>query len=377
MFFGGIEQCFLKIERSGDDLIRALRVKLFMPVSDRKLMTRPGPVTMRDVARKAGVSPGTVSRVLSGTTTTVPISEETQKRVMDAVEELGYFPNMAARSLRTQRTHLIAIMIADISNPFYHSIVRTIQDVVRVHDYDVIIANTDHHYEDEKRFCAAMMRRAVDGVIMVPFHLTTAEIDQLIQRTGSAVVALGKHVTHPEVDVVFADDQSATHDAVSWLIGEKGHRHVGFIGVPSSYPLGQRRLAGYQTALQEAGLPLLPTYMEFGEFTAESGYAAMQKLLALPQPPSAVFACNDRIALGSMAAVQDAGRSIPQDVAIVGFDNIPETMFIRPHLTTVAQHPEQIGLQMVRALLERLDGSYTGARRLFEVSCTLLEREST
>lgn len=342
----------------------------------RKGVKPNGTITMRDVALKAGVSQGTVSRVLNGTSTSISISDDTQQRVMKAVQELGYYPNLAARTLRTQRTHLIAIMIADISNPFYHSIVRTIQDIVRVKDYDVIIANTDHHYEDEKRFCAAVMRRAVDGVIMVPFHLTTEEIDQVIERTGTSIVALGKHITHPAVDLVYADDQLATYEGVRWLIQEQKHERVGFIGVPDSFPPGPRRLRGYQSALAEAGMEVNPDYLAFGDFTAETGHQAMQNFLALPNPPTAVFACNDRIAIGAIAAAQDAGRRVPQDVAVMGFDNIPEATLIRPHLTTMAQHPARMGQRLAQALLERIEGTYTGAQRLFEVPCTLVKRDS-
>lgn len=334
-----------------------------------------GNVTMRDVALKAGVSQGTVSRVLNGTPTSISISSDTQQRVMQAVEELGYYPNLAARTLRTQRTHLIAIMIADISNPFYHSIVRTIQDIVRVKDYDVMIANTDHHYEDEKRFCAAVMRRAVDGVIMVPFHLSNEEIDQVIQRTGTSIVALAKHIRHPEVDVVYADDQLATHQGIDWLI-EQGHQHIGFIGVPDSFPPGPRRLRGYESALAQAGIAINPDYMVFGDFTAETGYQALQQFSALPTPPSAVFCCNDRIAIGAIAAAQDMGLRVPSDVAVMGFDNIPEATLIRPHLTTMAQHPIAMAQQLAKALLERIEGTYTGTQRLFEVPCTLVKRDS-
>jgi DNA-binding LacI/PurR family transcriptional regulator len=332
---------------------------------------------MRDVAKAAGVSQGTVSRVLSKAYTTIPISEDTYKRVMEAVEQLGYYPNQAARTLRTQRTHLIAIMIADISNPFYHSLVRTVQDIVRVYDYDVMIANTDHNYEDEKRFCAAVMRRAVDGVIMVPFHLTDHEIDQVIKRTRTSVAVLGNHTDHPLVDSVYGDDQKATYDAIRWLIQDKHHQRIGFLGVPDNFPPGLRRKQAYLDALHHHGLAVNPDYMVEGEFTAESGYNAMQTLLNLPTPPSAIFACNDRIAMGAIAAAQDLGKRIPQDIAVIGFDDIPEAILIRPHLTTIAQHPATFGTQLAEALLDRLERGYNGERRVFRMDCTLVERDST
>src|SRR5258708_36411874 len=152
---------------------------------------------MHDVAKLAGVSQSTVSRVLSQSTSVVPISEKTVRRVQEAVDQLGYYPNLTARSLRAQQTNMIAIMIADISNPFYHSIVRTVQDIARHHQYDVLIANTDMIYENEVHFCEAMMRRPVDGVVMVPYHLTDEQINQLIERTGTIVVAMASYLKLP------------------------------------------------------------------------------------------------------------------------------------------------------------------------------------
>ena len=141
------------------------------------------PATMRDVARLAGVSQPTVSRVLNQSDTAISISEETRSKVLAAVDELGYRPNILARGLRTQQTQMLAVLIADISNSFYHPIVRSIQDVARLHNYDVMIANSDHLYEDEMHFCEAVSRRPVDGVIMVPIHLFGEDLDSFATRT--------------------------------------------------------------------------------------------------------------------------------------------------------------------------------------------------
>ncbi len=334
-------------------------------------------VTMHDVAKLAGVSQSTVSRVLSKTPSLVPISEETSQKVLNAVEQLGYFPNLTARSLRVQQSFMIAIMIADISNAFYHSIVRTVQDIARQHHYDVLIANTDQIYENEIHFCEAIMRRPVDGVIMVPYHLTDEQIDQLIKRTGTVVVALANHIQHPEVDTVYSDDETATYEAVKWLIEHKQHRKVGFIGVTDEYPPGKRRRKGYHRALQEAGLALNSDYEQTGDFTVESGQNAIQTLLNLRTPPTAVFVCNDLMAIGAINRALDMGRRIPADVAIVGFDNIPEARLIRPNLTTVAQFPVDMGRQLAQALFQRIEGKYEGQKRAFKIPLQLIERQTT
>ncbi|MBN2471681.1 MAG: LacI family DNA-binding transcriptional regulator, partial [Anaerolineae bacterium] len=153
-------------------------------MSDKRTKPTSRPPTMRDVARLAGVSQPTVSRVLNKTSTSIPVSDDTYQRVMAAIKELGYRPNMTARSLRTQRTQMIAVMIADITNAFYHSIVRVIQAIARQHDYDVLISNSDHRYENERHFCEAVMRRPVDGVIIVPIHLTYTDLDRLLTLSG-------------------------------------------------------------------------------------------------------------------------------------------------------------------------------------------------
>jgi transcriptional regulator with XRE-family HTH domain len=175
-----------------------------------KRQARKRAVTMRDVAKLANVAQSTVSRVLSGGGNGIPISEETRQRVMEAVETLGYYPNLYAGSLRGQKTYMIAMMVADIANPFYHPMVRAVQDVAHAHRYDVMISNTDHMQEGEILFVESVIRRPVDGVIAGPYHLTDADFERMITRTGVAVVALGQHVTCPQVDTVFGDDEQAS-----------------------------------------------------------------------------------------------------------------------------------------------------------------------
>ncbi|GIK72998.1 MAG: LacI family transcriptional regulator [Chloroflexota bacterium] len=331
---------------------------------------------MRDVARQAGVSQSTVSRVLNDVDNGIPIGEETRKRVMEAVEALGYYPNLNAGSLRGQKTFMIAMMIADIANPFYHPMVRAVQDVARTHRYDVMIANTDHLREGEMHFVESVIRRPVDGVILVPYHLTEADIDRLIARTGAAVAVLGQHIHHQQADTVYGDDDQAVFEAISWLINERGHQRIGFIGVTSSFSAGARRRAAFLEAMRHANLPIYPEMFEIGDWSTASGEHAMQVFLSLPHPPTAVFAVNDLMAIGAMEAAQNAGLRIPEDVAIVGFDDIPPASWVRPRLTTVAQRSAEIGCTMAEALFERVLGVYTGTSRRYEVKCRFVKRES-
>ncbi len=334
-------------------------------------------ITMRDVANLAGVSQSTVSRVLNpASATAVSISTETRQSVFDAVKQLGYYPNLAAQSLRGQKTMLIAMMIADISNPYYHQMVRAVQDVARKRNYDVLIANTDHDSESEQHFIQGIMRRPVDGVILTPYHQTCDDIDALIERTGVSVVALGKHMCHDAVDCVYADDEKATYDAARWLIKQRQHKKIAYIAVPDAHP-SDRRLRGFHRAMKAAGLTVPPEYVAFGDFMFDSGERAMRQLLRLPSPPTAVIVCNDLMALGCLEAAEAAGFEVPGDVAVIGFDNIPEAARVMPKLTTIAQFPKEMGEKLATALFERIAGEYAGPARLFEVPCKLMVREST
>ncbi len=332
---------------------------------------------MNDVARLAGVSQSTVSRVLSETPTPFPVTEETRKRIREAVETLGYQPNMIARSLRTQRTQMIAVMIGDISNAFYHPIVRAVQDVAaHVHNYDVLISNGDHVYENEMRFLQMVLRRPVDGVIIAPHRLSMSDLDNFIQRSHIPVVAVGAQVEHALVDVVGGTSQPATYEAISWMIKAKGHQRIGFMGIADDMVPGPARFRGYQRAMTDAGLSIEPGFIQKTEFTVEGGAQAMRAYLEQANPPSAVFASNSLMAIGAIMAAKAAGRRVPEDIGVMGFDDIPEAMIVDPRLTLIARDLPSIGKQVAEMLFERISGAVTGPGRFVQSPWKLIERES-
>ena len=332
---------------------------------------------MYDVAKLAGVSQPTVSRVLNRTETTAQISDETIQRVLLAVKKLGYRPNTVARSLRTQRTQTIAVMIADLGNGFYHPIVRTIQEIARQHDYEIVISNSDHVYENEKHFCEIVLGRGVDGVIMVPIHLTNAELGHYVSQTHLPFVVLGAQIDHPDIDVVYMDDEKATYEATSWLINDCGHRSLGYIGVPPDLPPGPRRLRGFNRALGDFDLSLNPDHFVEGDFSLASGKRAVQTLIKRGKLPTALMVINDLTAIGVILALQEEGYSVPKDVAVVGFDDIPEAEIVRPTLTTIAQNPQVIGEKLAQALFERLESPNLHTRRVIETPYKFIPRQST
>ena len=335
-------------------------------------------VTMRDVARVANVSQSTVSRILSPSPvkSEVPISEETKEKVLAVVKELGYQPNQYARSLRGQKNHVIGMLIADISNPFYHPMVRAVQDVASHYHYSVMIANSDHLHEKEMLFCESLLRRPVDGAVMVPYHLTDDDLQNLILRTGMAISAVGNHIQHPEVDVVYADDGKASYEAVQWLIEQRGHQRIAIICASHEFPVIKRRFGAFQRAMEDAGLSIPSEYVIEGDWSYESGYRAISTLLRLPAPPTAIFAVNDTMAIGALDAAEKMNYRVPEDIAIIGFDNIPAASWVRPQLSTVAQFPDQMGSLLAKALFDRIQGEYDGPSRRYEVPCRFFERAS-
>jgi DNA-binding LacI/PurR family transcriptional regulator len=335
-------------------------------------------VTMRDVARAANVSQSTVSRILnpSSTKSDVTISKETKEKVLAVVKELGYQPNQYARSLRGQKNHVIGMLIADISNPFYHPMVRAVQDVASHYHYSVMIANSDHLREKEMLFCEALLRRPVDGAVLIPYHLTDDDLQNLISQTGMAISAVGNHIQHPEVDVVYADDTKASYEAVRWLIEQRGHQRIAMICANQEFPVIKRRQGAFRQAMADAGLPVPPEYVIEGDWSAESGRQAISTLLGLPTPPTAVFASNDTIAIGALDAAEKMNYRVPEDIAIIGFDDIPAASWVRPQLSTVAQYPGEMGTLLANALFERIQNKYNGSSRRFEVPCRFFERAS-
>lgn len=331
---------------------------------------------MRDVAKAANVSQSTVSRVLSGATEPIAIGEETRQRVLEAVEQLGYHPNLHAGSLRGQKTRMIAIMIADITNPFYHPLVRAVQDVAFQHQYDVMIANSDHNYDKELLFCESIIRRPVDGVVMIPYYLTDEDMDNLIARTGVAIGVVGGHIQHPNIDVAHGNDTKASLDVVRWLIEQRGHQRIAMICADHRFPVIVRRYGAFRQAMEEAGLPVPSDYVVEGDWSYESGQRAIRSLLELPVPPTAVFAANDTIAIGALEAAEEMGRQVPGDIAIVGFDDIPEAQWVRPKLTTVAQYPSEMGRLLAEALFKRINNDGDDPRQVFELPCRFVERDS-
>ncbi len=334
--------------------------------------------TQKDVATHAGVSTATVSQVINHRSGgNVRISDETRQRVWGVVEALGYLPNVNARSLRTQKTSTIASIIPDITNPFYPTFQRGIQSVTRRHGYDLLTYDTDGSRVNEQRSLRLLEQGRVDGAIVVLFHLNHEDLRPVLESDVPivALVAGAQEAQDLPIDTIYIDNTKAAKTAISYLI-DGGHTRIGMIAGIEETPPRRNRIRGYQQALAEHHLPLDELLIQGGDFTEEGGYQGMQELLALFPRPTAVFAANDLMAIGALIAIREAGLIVPNDMAVVGFDDIPAASWVSPALTTISHAQQRLGERAAEMLFERLEDDSLERGRSVEMPFELIIRDS-
>lgn len=310
--------------------------------------------------------------VLSGGSPAIP--EETWERITKAAHELGYTPNRFAQALRTNRTMTIACIVPDIANPFYPALMRGIQSVTDGLSYDVIAVNTDGLPERERHFLEWSRQGRVDGVIGVFFTLRARDFKPLVDA-GVPVVRIEsskKRGGDIAIDDIFVDSHAAAYAVTQYLVG-RAHRRIAMVagrGGPQAV-----RVEGYRAALAEAGGT--PHVVIEDEFNEAGGLRAAEAVLASGYAPTAIFAANDLMAIGVMQALRDRGIRIPDEIAVIGFDDISASRLVTPSLTTVAQFQGDMGVRAAQILMERLRGSRPGAGTVLEMPFSLIERGST
>ncbi len=328
--------------------------------------------TQLDVARLADVSQATVSQILNPKSE-LALSAETKERVASAIAKLGYVPNRAAQSLRTRRTFTIACLIPDVTNPFYPAVERGILDVSNRYGYDLITYNSDGRREKELNFLRLIHEGRADGAVGVFFHVNARDLSELL-KAGMPMVrleAMAKGTGDLPLDNVYVDNVTAAKVATNYLI-TKGYERIAVISCETGPHFA--RLRGYRQALLAQGLE--ETVVHASDFMEEGGYGAMQQLLMASPRPDAVFAVNDLLAIGALIAVREGGLKVPQDIAIIGFDDIPLAKLMSPTLTTVEQPKRLLGTRAAELLFERLGGSSTVVGRSEELPFELIIRES-
>jgi LacI family transcriptional regulator len=339
-------------------------------------MSRP---TQKDVARLAGVSRATVSYVINKRSGgKVQITEETRHRVLEAIDELGYRPNVAARSLRTQQTQLLAVMVSDLTNAFYPLLIRGAQAVAHEHDYQILVYDCNDNPTHEHTFIDRMLRWRVDGIIMVPFHLEVEDVARLTQAGIHVVTVTGKGSHVGGDDNVQPEEGKAILELMRYL-ASRGHRRIAHLAGRQDTPPGRIRLQGYRKALAKIGIPYDESLVCFGDFHCEGIEELIHSLFPSTkhkEHPTAIFAANDIMAVEAIRALTRHGWRVPQDVAVCGFDNIPEAEMIAPTLTTIDQFPQAMGQRAAELLMDRLHSSEPIEAREVTTPCRLVIRES-
>ena len=326
---------------------------------------------MRDVAERAGVSVTTVSHVINETR---PVSDGLRQRVLTAMDELGYQPNRLARSLRLQETHTIGMIVPDSANPFFAEVARGIEDTSFEQSYNVILCNSDGNLDKELLYTNVLVEKQVDGILFVAAGVSTEHI-RALQTRRMPLVLVDRDIPGVAVDSVLTDNARGGWQAIHYLI-ELGHRRIGCITGPSDVTPSAERVTGYRQALREAGIAADENLVVKGDFQYESGFRATQQLLEVNDPPTAVFACNDLMAVGAISAVIESGRRVPADLSVIGFDDVPLASFTNPPLTTIAQPKYEMGALATTMLLERVqDRDMPPRRKLLDTS--LFVRHST
>lgn len=328
--------------------------------------------SIKDVAKEAGVSIATVSRVLNDIDV---VNEDTKKKVVDAIKKLGYRPNIVARSLKTQRTKTIGILLPDISNQFYPEIVRGAEDVSNIYDYNIILCNSDLDIEKEKEYLRVLKEKMVDGVIYMSSSLNT-EILELINELDLKTVLVETKDKEGLLPSVTIDNVKASYDSTKLLI-EKGIKQIAFIGTEKeSQNAWGDRYVGYENAMNEAGIEIDPELVYLSSMKVKSGYEGVQKFLKQNKKFNGVVCASDDIAMGAINALRDSKLRIPEDVSVVGFnDNFAASIFY-PKITTISQPTYDMGSVAMRMLIKMLNKKELEEPH-YVLEHQLVEREST
>ncbi len=330
--------------------------------------------TIKDVAENAGVSIATVSRVVNE----IPghYNSETKKRIVKTIESLNYRPNFIARSLRSSKTHTIGFVVPELQ-PFFAEILKGVQYVAKKKGYSIVLCDTDYDPRQEAAYVDSLLERRVDGGIFTSGMIQSEHILRL-KEEGIPIVLIEKFIKDPDIPGVLIDNVSAAKKAVKYLI-ELGHRDIGFISAPVEIIPLKDRLEGYERALHENMIPYSSSNVHIkdniGRESVRDGYQLMQRIIRQRNYPRAFFIVSDTLAIGAMKAIRDFGMKVPDDIAIVGFDDIEMASFCEPPLTTMAQPKYEMGVKGMELLIKEMSGVRLRKKEI-ELEVELVVRES-
>lgn len=326
--------------------------------------------TMRDVAKKAGVAPITVSRVINNSGY---IRDETRRKVEQAIADLEYVPNSLSQSLRFKKTNMIALMVSDITNPFWTTLTRGVEDACMGGGMNVILCNTDENAEKQENYINVLLQRQTDGFLLVPAGGEPA-VAKRIQKRGVPVVVIDRQVPGVDVDIVRSDSEGGAYILTRHLL-ERGHRRIALLSFSTSISTARQRQAGYEKALAEYGLPIDAGLIRHGRPRGDSGYMMTMEAMASMNPrPTAIFTANNFIAIGALNALHDLGIRVPEEISVVSFDEMPYAT--EPFVTVAAQAPYELGMTAAQMLMSIISGEEAPGNRDIVLPVELIERRS-
>jgi LacI family transcriptional regulator len=309
-------------------------------------------ITLKMVAERAGVSVNTASRAINNKP---DINLETKKRVLQIAKELGYIRNAAAVALRTKKTGTIGVVIADNRNPFYAEVLNGIEEAAREKNYHIILANTQRDYKKEEEAINLLLAKRVDGLLITPVQDRDDDIKNLIEANIPFVI-VGRDFKNIEVDTVYNDEVRGGFLATEYLI-KKGHKRIALINGFLHKSPAKGRLEGYKNALKKYGITFDDALVTVGDIDVKDGYERTKQLFEKGLNFTAIFAYNDIMAFGAMQAIKEKSLRIPEDIGLVGYDDIPFSSFISPSLTTIRLKKQELGAESVKLLLSRINGN--------------------
>ncbi len=332
--------------------------------------------TIVEVAKRAGVSTATVSNVIRGKRR---VSEPRKERVLAAIRDLNYSPNEIARSLKSRQTRMLAMVLPDITNPFFPEMIRGAEDAAFDRGYFLLTANTDEQTGRERRIIAALRSYRVDGVLLATAqglqNEDTSHIEGLV-KGGAFVVCLDRAVSNVPTDAVLLDNVGGARETIRHLI-KQGHRRIGIVTGPLHLQTGLERLQGYKMALDNGGLEVDPRLIMEGDFRFESGRRCGTAILKSRPRPTALFACNGVMGQGVLQALDELHLTTPGDISLATFDDISPDHGFHPQVTAVVQPSYEMGSRAATMLMDRVEGLSVGKCALVRVSPKLVVREST
>jgi len=316
-------------------------------------------ITLKMVAEKAEVSVNTASRAINNKP---DINEETKKRVLQIAKELGYIRNAAAVALRTKKTGTIGVVIADNRNPFYAEVLNGMEEAAREKNYHIILANTQRDYKKEEEAINLLLAKRVDGLLITPVQDRDDDIKKLIDANIPFVI-VGRDFENIEVEAVYNDEVKGGFLATEYLI-KKGHKRIALVDGFLYKSPARGRLEGYKKALKKYGIPLDDDLLSVGDIDVKDGYERTKQLFEKELDFTAIFAYNDMMAFGAMQAIQEKGLRIPQDIGLVGYDDIPFSSLISPPLTTIRLKKQELGIESVKLLFSRINRGHKKTKKV-------------